>query len=115
MSDATVTTLRSNGERSARGYASAPVPAPSFEPRAEAERVILALSSAPLPRSGRGGRGVRAAGPRNPHQLTPHPPKAPPVELPDGRPLTKTQHFWIDPDQLAAWDAEEEARRRQVP
>jgi hypothetical protein len=38
------------------------------------------------------------------------PPKGPAIVLPDGRPLTKAQRFWIDPDLFARWDAEAAAR-----
>jgi hypothetical protein len=34
------------------------------------------------------------------------PRRAPSVVLLDGRPPTKAQRFWIDPELLAQWDAE---------
>ncbi len=109
MSSATIITLRSNGEASARGYACVTVAARSVEPPIEPDRVVLVW-----PRRVRRAHAAQpATGPRNPDQRTPHPRKAPAIELPDGRPLTKTQHFWIDPEQIAVWDDEE--RRKQAP
>jgi hypothetical protein len=51
---------------------------------------------------------VRGTGPRDPAQKGWRAPKRPGIEMPDGRPIMKTQRFYIDEELLAQWD--EEAR-----
>jgi hypothetical protein len=100
--------LRSNGEHEARAYARITVPALRDPLRIEEERVVLTDPRRTETVSG----PATGTGPRNPHQNVWPPPKAPGIELPDARPLTKAQRFWIDPELLEQWDQEEAERRR---
>jgi hypothetical protein len=99
-------TIKSNGERSARGYAAMQVGPAAPEPSGPEQRVVvLAPSQTPTRTGPRAG-----SGPRNPQQTAWPPPKGPAIVLPDGRPLTKAQRFWIDPELFVQWDAEARAR-----
>jgi hypothetical protein len=99
-------TIKSDGVLSARGYAVMEVRPAGPEPPAPAERVMVVRPTHTATRTGRRA----GAGPRNPQQTAWPPAKGPPIVLPDGRPLTKAQRFWIDPEMLAQWDAEASAR-----
>jgi hypothetical protein len=94
--------IRSSGELSARGATVVVVAPPVREPAPVAERVILVDPRRTSPCAGT----PAGAGPRRPDQMR-WPQRARGVERPDGRPLTKAQRFWIDPDLLARWEAEE--------
>jgi hypothetical protein len=101
--------LKSNGELSARGYAVVEVRRGAPEPPVAPERVVIVRPTQTATRTGpRAG-----SGPRAPDQQTWPPQKGPAIVLPDGRPLTKAQRFWIDPELLAQWDAEAKMERRQ--
>ena len=102
------TTIKSNGEPFARGYAVAHVRPSSAEPSAPDKRIVLVPPTQTPTRSGPG----MGTGPRDAQQTTWPPPKALAVELLDGRPPTKAQRFWIDGDLLAQWDAEAELAER---
>jgi hypothetical protein len=100
--------LRSNGEHEARAYAQGTVPALRAPPRIEEERVVLTDPRRTETVSG----SPAGAGPRNLNERVWPPPEAPGIELPDARPLTKAQRFWIDPELLEQWEQEEAERRR---
>jgi len=102
------TTIKSNGEPFARGYAVAHVRPSSAEPSAPDKRIVLVPPTQTPTRSGPG----MGTGPRDAQQTTWPPPRALAVELLDGRPPTKAQRFWIDGDLLAQWDAEAELAER---
>ena len=103
------TTIRSDGEPSMRGHACFALPGRAPEPEPEdGERVVITDPRATSTLAG----APSGAGPRDPDQGAWPPPKPPGIELPDGRPLTKAQRFWIDPELLATWDDEE--RRKQA-
>lgn len=97
------TSLRSDGALNARGYATASVRPSRPSPVPDAERVVFVdpRRTATTPASQRPG-----AGPRAPEQSR-RPEPSLGIELPDGRPLMKTQRVWIDPELLAKWDAED--------
>jgi hypothetical protein len=102
------TIIKTNGDPFARAYALVEVRPGAPEPGVPLERVLLIRPTQTVTRT-----GARAgAGPRAPHQRAWPPEKGAAVVLPDGRPLTKAQRFWIDPDLFARWDAEAEVRRR---
>jgi hypothetical protein len=101
-------TIKSDGALSHRGYAMVEARRASPEPTMAHERIVLVNPTQTATRT-----GLRAgAGPRNPEQMAWPPPKGPAIVLPDGRPLTKAQRFWIDPDLFTRWDAEEAARAK---
>ena len=103
-----MTILRSNGENTACAYTWVAIPEPGLVPSTNAERVVLCD-----PRDADTmARSPQSSGPRNPAQRVPLVPKQPGIELPDNRPLTKAQRFWIDPELLVKWDREEAERRR---
>jgi len=102
------TILRSNGENEARAHARFTVPAHRDAPPIEDERVVLVD-----PRRAETVSGPPASsGPRDPQQKVWPTPKAPGIEMPDGRPLMKAQRFWIDPELLERWEREEAERRQ---
>jgi hypothetical protein len=71
----------------------------------DAERVIIVdpRRAPTLPSDRPKGAGARA-----PDQMKrPEPSNG--IELPDGRPLMKTQRVWIDPALIAQWKAESAA------
>ena len=103
-------TIRSNGEPEARAYACLRVPAGSPEPPPEDARVVITDPRRAVTRDG----SPIGGGPRNPEQKVWRGPRPPGVELPDARPLTKAQRFWIDPELLAAWEQEEDERKRKA-
>jgi hypothetical protein len=73
-------------------------------PVPEAERVVIVdpRRTATTPTSQQQGGG----GPRAPDQLRlPEPSTG--IELPDGRPLTKAQRVWVDPEVIERWKAED--------
>lgn len=100
--------LRSNGENEARAYARITVPATRGAPLIESERVVLTDPRRTETVSG----SPKSSGPRNAEQKVWPAPKAPGIELPDGRPLMKAQRIWIDPELLVEWELEEAQRRR---
>jgi hypothetical protein len=114
MSKSRTTTLRSNGEPSARAHAvvevrpgSGEAPPGSSKPPVPEERVVIVDPTRTATRVG----GPAGSGPRNPEQRVWPPPRGPAIELPDHRPLTKAQRFWIDPELFAQWDREHAAGR----
>jgi hypothetical protein len=96
------TSLRSDGALNARGYVTATVPPAPPIPVPEAERVVIVdpRRTATTPTSERPGGNPRAPEQR----LLPEPSTG--IELPDGRPLTKAQRVWVDPEVIARWKAE---------
>jgi hypothetical protein len=100
--------LRSNGENEARAHAWITVPASPAAPALDAERVVVVDPRRTATISG----PPRSSGPRNLEQKVWPAPKAPGIELPDRRPLTKAQRFWIDPELLVEWEREEAERRQ---
>jgi len=106
MGSPATNTIRSDGERSMRGYACLDVPPPAPEPPAMLARVVITE-----PRSGSRSGWPQGAAPRNPEQTRFPAPRPPGVELLDGLPMAKAQRIWLDPEQLAAWDEEERAKR----
>ncbi len=102
------TILRSNGENEVRVHAWVTVRPSRFAPPVEDERVVLVDPRRTETVSG----PVQCSGPRNPEQKVWPAPRAPGIELPDGRPLMKAQRIWIDPELLERWEREEEERRR---
>jgi hypothetical protein len=102
-----MTLIWSNGEPSARGYAVATVRPSAPEPPSP-ERVVLVHPARTPTVTG----SPVGAGPRNPDQKVWPPPARPAIELPDQRPLTKAQRFWIDPELIARWDREAAAGGR---
>jgi hypothetical protein len=85
---------------------------PPSEPRPvpDAERVIIIdpRRAPTLPTDRRKGTGARA-----PDQMKrPEPSNG--IELPDGRPLMKTQRVWIEPELIARWQAEADAEAAQA-
>jgi hypothetical protein len=103
------TTIKTSGDPAARAYALVEVRPGRTDPRVPRERVIIVRPTQTVTRTG----AQAGAGPRDPHQRSWPPEKGAAVVLPDGRPLTKAQRFWIDPALFARWDAEAEVRRRQ--
>ena len=96
--------FQSNGEPVARAYAIVRVPSPIVVPPVELARVeIVDPRRTATLRSDR----PRAPGPRNPMQNAWHAPKRPGVELPDGRPIMKTQRVFVDPELVNQWEQEE--------
>lgn len=100
--------LRSNGELTARAYARVDVPVGGSAPACETARVLIVDSRRTETISG----PPKRSGPRNPEQSIWPPPKAPGVELPDGRPLSKAQRIWIDPDLIDQWEREAAERKQ---
>jgi len=104
MEGSAVKMLSSNGEKEARAYAKAEVPPSPPEPVMENERVQIVdprhtvTLPSPLPRLGRA--------PRNPEQKAWPIPRPAGIELPDGRPATKAQRVFLDPELVAQWRAE---------
>jgi hypothetical protein len=92
---------RSNGADSARAYVVCSMPTYAPPPAEAEERVIVCDPS--LAATLRDG--PISSGPRNANEKVWPRPKAPAVQMPDGRPLDKAQHFILDPDLLAEWDA----------
>src|SRR5580692_5525409 len=85
--------LKTEGEDSARAYAASAVPEGTECPTVEVDRVrILPPSQTPTVEL---AALARRPGPRAPEQMVKVEPKGP-VELPDGRPLTKMQRLEID-------------------
>ena len=101
-------TLRSNGESAAHAYTWMSIPAPGQVPDIEVERVVVCDPRDAVTMVG----PPQSSGPRNPAQRAPLVPKPPGIELPDNRPLSKAQRFWIDPELLVKWEREEAERRR---
>jgi hypothetical protein len=101
-------TIKSDGALSLRGYAVVEVRPASPEPTRPRDRIVLVSPTQTATRTGQ----RTGAGPRNPQQIAWPPPKGPAIVLPDGRPLTKAQRFWIDPDLFTRWDAEAAARTK---
>ena len=108
MSSSTAT-IKSNGEPSARGYAVVEVPPRAPGHPVAMERVVIVRPTQTATRTGH----RTGAGPRDLDQKAWPPQKGPAIVLPDGRPLTKAQRFWIDPDLFARWDAEAAAGWKQ--
>jgi hypothetical protein len=109
-SDLPWTSLRSDGALCARGYATAPVPPSEPRPVPDAERVIIVdpRRAPTLPSDRRKSAGARA-----PDQMKrPEPSNG--IELPDRRPLMKTQRVWIEPELIARWQAEADAEAAQA-
>jgi hypothetical protein len=100
--------LRSDGQREARAYTLATVPAPRPEPPLQGERVAVCdpRDSCTAPSSAR----AAGTGPRNADQAVWPPPGPPALDLPDALPATKAQRVYIDPALAAQW--REEARRK---
>lgn len=96
--------LQSNGEPAARAYAIVAVRPRIVAPPVEVARVEILdpRRTATL----RGDR-PRGPGPRDPAQKEWRAPKPPGIELPDGRPIMKTQRFFIDPELFEQWEQEE--------
>jgi hypothetical protein len=93
-----------NGEPVARAYAIVRVPSPIAAPLVELSRVeILDPRRTATLRSDR----PRGPGPRDPRQKAWQGQKRPGVELPDGRPIMKTQRIFVDPELIDQWDQEE--------
>lgn len=99
--------FRSNGEPAA--YAHAVV---SLQPRPVAPLVELARVEILDPRRTATLRAdrPRGAGPRDPGQKQWHAQRPPGVELPDRRPIMRTQRFFIDPELFEQADQEERTR-----
>jgi hypothetical protein len=96
--------FQTNGELAARAYAIVPVPSPIVAPLVELVRVeILDPRRTATLRSDR----PRGHGPRDPAQTEWRGPKPLGVELPDGRPIMKTQRIFIDPELDDQWEQEE--------
>jgi hypothetical protein len=93
-----------NGEPVARAYAIVRVPSPIAAPLVELSRVeILDPRRTATLRSDR----PRGPGPRDPKQNAWPGLKRPGVELPDGRPILKTQRIFVDPELIEQWQQEE--------
>jgi hypothetical protein len=99
--------LTSDGEPEARAYAEASVPRTQPPPPMPEARVQLVDPHETETLAG----SPASSGPRNPEQMIFPAPKPPGVELPDGRPIMKTQRIIIDPELLAQWDREEAERK----
>jgi hypothetical protein len=87
----------------------APVPPSEPGPVPDEERVVIVdpRRAPTLPSDRRKGAGARA-----PDQMRrPEPSNG--IELPDARPLMKTQRVWIDPELIAQWRAEAELTASQ--
>jgi hypothetical protein len=95
--------FRSNGEISARAYATFWAPQHAG-PIPESARVEIRD-----PRRVATLRSDRRRGPgaRDPEQTTWRAPKPLEVESPDGRPVHKAQRFFVDPELYARWEREE--------
>jgi hypothetical protein len=101
--------LRSDGAATARVYATIAVPETPAAPPVETERVIIIDPRRVPTRTG----PPKSSGPRAQEQMRRAEPKPPGIELPDRRPLMKTQRIWIDAELLEQWEKEEDERRKQ--
>jgi hypothetical protein len=96
--------FQSNGEPVARAYAIVRVPSSVVAPIVELTRVeIVDPRRTATLRSDR----PRSPGPREPTQKARPAPKRPGIELPDGRPIMKTQRIFVDPELVEQWEQEE--------
>jgi hypothetical protein len=97
-------TFQTNGEPVARAYAIVRVPSPIAAPLVELARVeILDPRRTVTLRADRPQR----PGPRDPAQNEWRGAKRLRVELPDGRPILKTQRVFVDPELVEQWEQEE--------
>jgi hypothetical protein len=97
-------TFQTNGEPTARAYAIVRVPSPIAAPLVELARVeIVDPRRTVTLRVDR----PRGPGPRDPAQKEWRGAKRLRVELPDGRPILKTQRVFVDPELIEQWEQEE--------
>jgi hypothetical protein len=101
--------FQSNGELIVRAYAIA-----SVRPRIVAPLIEVARVEIVDPRRTATLRDdrPRGPGPRDPAQNEWRAPKPPGIELPDRRPIMKTQRFFIDPELFEQWEQEEQSPKR---
>ena len=97
-------TFQTNGEPVARAYAIVRVPSPIVPPVVELARVEILDPRRAVTLHGDRARG---RGPRDPAQKEWRGAKRPRVELPDGRPILKTQRVFVDPELIELWEQEE--------
>ena len=101
-------TFQTNGEPVARAYAIVRVPSPIVAPLVELARVeILDPRRTVTLRVDR----PQGPGPRDPAQHAWRGAKRLRIELPDGRPILKTQRVFVDPELVEQWEQEERNRK----
>ena len=96
--------FQTNGEPVARAYAIVRLPSPIVAPLVELSRVEILDPRRTVTLRGDRPRGP---GPRDPRQKAWQGEKRLSVELPDGRPIMKTQRVFVDPELVDQWEQEE--------
>jgi hypothetical protein len=97
-------TFQTNGESIARAYAIVRVPSPIAAPLVELARVEIVDPRRTVTLRVDRPQGL---GPRDPAQNEWRGAKRLRVELPDGRPILKTQRIFVDPELVEQWEQEE--------